>query len=474
MIFMKQIAVIPIDNRPICYTLIEQISAINKNMELYLPERKFLGGLYDTANISAILEWLKSLPKVDYMVISLDTIAYGGLVPSRRTSDSYDEIKKKLDEFKKAIKALGARVFAFSSIMRISNNNINEEEKEYWNPWGKRIFEYSYHQHKSRALRQMNCVINTVPADILEDYLNTRKRNFEINRMYLNWLSEGILDTLVYSKDDTGEYGLNVEEAQTLEREAFEKKLNAVIKTGADEIPLTLLAKAIAENENVKIKPLFVFEDSKGLISKYEDISVENCVKSQLSLAGVEVDTSQNPEITMVINNFAIEQGDLVLGNVINSLSTNFEFPKTPYFIADINNANGADGNLTEKLMNEKLKIGALLGYSAYNTSANTIGSSVCIALNTALALKYGHFNEAAFKKLMAIRFLDDWAYQANIRKAVRAGNPDFETALCEHISDFHVFEEKISKFLDYKFEADYSLPWKRSFEIEINLTRKD
>ena len=177
---MKKIAVIPIDNRPICYTLIEQISAINKNMELYLPERKFLGGLYDTANISAILEWLKSLPKVDYMVISLDTIAYGGLVPSRRTSDSYDEIKKKLDEFKKAIKALGARVFAFSSIMRISNNNINEEEKEYWNPWGKRIFEYSYHQHKSRALRQMNCVINTVPADILEDYLNTRKRNFEI------------------------------------------------------------------------------------------------------------------------------------------------------------------------------------------------------------------------------------------------------------------------------------------------------
>ena len=38
--------------------------------------------------------------------------------------------------------------------------------------------------------------------------------------MYLEWLFEGILDTLVYSKDDTGEYGLNVEEAQTLEIEA--------------------------------------------------------------------------------------------------------------------------------------------------------------------------------------------------------------------------------------------------------------
>ena len=93
-----------------------------------------------------------------------------------------------------------------------------------------------------------------VPADILEDYLDTRKRNFEINGLYLDWLDEGVLDTLVYSKDDTGEYGLNVEEAQKLEAEAFSRKLNAIIKTGADEIPLTLLARAIAENENVKIK----------------------------------------------------------------------------------------------------------------------------------------------------------------------------------------------------------------------------
>ena len=470
MVFMKKIALIPIDNRPICYTLIEQISAVNEDIKLYLPERKFLGGLYDMANVSAILDWLKSLPKVDYIIMSLDTVAYGGLVASRRIPDSYDTIKSRLEAFKEAIKPLGAKVFAFSSIMRISNNNINEEEKEYWNPWGKRIFEYSYHQHKSRALRQMNCVINTVPADILEDYINTRKRNFEINRLYLDWLSEGVLDTLVYSKDDTGEYGLNVEEAQKLEAEASSKKLNAIIKTGADEIPLTLLARAIAENETVAIKPYFVFENSKGLISKYEDISAENCVTSQLSLAGVRIDASQNPEITMVVNNFASEQGDLVLGDVINSLSRDFEFPKTPYFIADINNANGSDSELVRKFTDKKFKKGTVLGYSAYNTSANTIGSSLCIALNAALALKHGTFNETAFKKLLAIRLLDDWAYQANIRKAVRAGAPNFKEALDEHIVDFDGYEKKISEFLDFKFECKYSLPWNRSFEIEIDL----
>lgn len=469
---MKKIALIPIDNRPICYTLVEQICAINKDLKLYLPDRNLLGGLTDMADVLGILNWLKTLPDMDYIVLSLDTIAYGGLVASRRINDDFNKIKNRLEDFKDVLKSNRAKVLAFSSIMRISNNNINEEEKEYWNPWGKRIFEYSYHQHKSRVLKQYNCVYNTVPEEILDDYLTTRKRNFDINKLYLDWLSEGILDTLVYSKDDTGEYGLNVEEAQTLEAEAKSRNLNAIIKTGADEIPLTLLSRAILGNDNVKIKPYFTFEVSKGKISKYEDISVENCVKSQLSLAGVEVCASDNPEIIMVVNNFEFEQGDLVLGDTINQLNRKIELPKTPYFIADINNANGSDNELVRQITDKKLEIGTMLSYSAYNTSANTIGSSLCIALNAYLALKSGTFNKDAFKRLMAVRFLDDWAYQANIRKAVREGGLDFEEALNLNIAEFKHYEEKISKFLEFEFEAEYFLPWKRSFEIEICLKK--
>lgn len=172
----------------------------------------------------------------------------------------------------------------------------------------------------------------------------------------------------------------------------------------------------------------------------------------------------------MLINNFEYEQGDLVLGDVVNSLSKKIELPKTPYFIADINNANGSDNSLAELLTDKKIEIGTMLGYSAFNTSANTIGSSLCIALNTALALKNGTFNEQAFKKLIAIRFLDDWAYQANIRKAVREAGSDFEDALNEQLERFTRFEDKLKNFLDTDFKAKYSLPWKRSFEIEVFL----
>lgn len=96
---------------------------------------------------------VENLQDIDAFVISLDTIAYGGLIPSRRSTDTFDEILERLNRLKAILK--GKKVFAFSSIMRISNNNINQEEKSYWDKWGKKIFEYSWNFHKKALLKQM-------------------------------------------------------------------------------------------------------------------------------------------------------------------------------------------------------------------------------------------------------------------------------------------------------------------------------
>ena len=84
------------------------------------------------------------------------------------------------------MKEKNAKIYAFSSIMRISNNNINQEEKEYWSDWGKKIFEYSYNFHKNGRVE------TDVPQEILKDYLETRKRNFEINKIYNGNIGHGI------------------------------------------------------------------------------------------------------------------------------------------------------------------------------------------------------------------------------------------------------------------------------------------
>ena len=360
------IAFIPIDNRPVCYTLPEQICAIDSDINLFMPKREFLGPLTKYADVEAIFDWLKKLPQMDAIVMCLDTVAYGGLIPSRRCSDTFEKIKTRVENLKKILENKKAKIYAFSSIMRISNNNVNEEEKEYWSKWGKKIFEYSYQTHK---LGTESCITNVIPSEILDDYIATRKRNFEINKLYLEYQKQGLFNTLVFSKDDCAEYGFNVQEAKALE------KLGGFVKTGADEIPLTLLARAImkklksvseketsrvektqcshrdkCQETGMKIAPIFLVPECKDLISNYEDVSIEKSVKGQIELAGCSVCEPDDADILLYVNNFEDHQGEIVMKVPTQTFSGKWQKPSKPYMVADVRFANGADNAFVKQL----------------------------------------------------------------------------------------------------------------------------
>lgn len=438
-----KIAFLPIDNRPVCYQLPKMITNINQDIEFFIPNIELLGDLTKTANIDGLFEWLENLPKVDSMILSLDTIAYGGLIPSRRSPESFLQIKSRIEKLKKCISNLGAKTYAFSSIMRISNNNVNEEEKEYWSQYGTKIFSYSYNLHKDGVQN------SEIPKEILNDYLATRKRNFEINKLYLNWQKEGIFDTLIFSKDDCAEYGLNVKEAQELEA------LGGFTKTGADEIPLSLLARAY--ERHLKICPVFIEEESKNLISNYEDISIEKSVLSQIELSGCKLTQEKNADLTLYVNNFIKKQGEIVMKRDTEPFSGKWNKPQKNYAVADVRFANGADNALVNQILNNKADKN-FYGYSAWNTSANTLGSLLC-------ALKFTTIQNEAFKKLQAVRLLDDWAYQANVRQQLT--HPD----IIELAQKMKQYEDIVKKFLDIDFKAEYSFPWNRLFEVKIELS---
>ena len=53
-----KICFIPIDNRPVCYSLAKDIAAIDSSLELLIPPREYLGDLVkkaDIKNMAAIL-----------------------------------------------------------------------------------------------------------------------------------------------------------------------------------------------------------------------------------------------------------------------------------------------------------------------------------------------------------------------------------------------------------------------------------
>ena len=447
-----KLCVIPIDNRPVCYNLIQDIAKIDTSIELYMPPRKMLGGLTKDADIVGLYSWLNQLPEVDAIVISLDTIAYGGLIPSRRSNEHFNDIFRRVHDFKEVLETKNAKIYAVSSIMRISNNNCNEEEKEYWDKYGKLIFEYSYTKHQyASSLGLESPVKNLIPPNILADYKMTRNRNFRINQTYLEWQKQGFFDTLIFSKDDCAEYGFNVMEANHLER------MGGQVITGADEIPMSLISKAI--NREIKVNPVYTEPESTDLISNYEDVSIKKSVENQLKFAGVDIVDGNNSDITLVVNNFKDHQGEIVMKQDTEQFSGEFIPPETPYMIADVRNANGADNNFVSEFF-KNFRYDGFYGYSAWNTSANSLGSLICCAKVKFNAEKNGTYNETAFKKVQMIRLLDDWAYQANIRQTI--------SEPCNIQPVMKPYEEKVSELLDLPIRNEYFYPWNRLFEIEV------
>lgn len=550
-----KILLIPLDNRPVSYTLPQQIASLNKKIQFLEPPRNFLGGLTEYSQIDKIFEWLEialKQEKVDYIVVSLDTAAYGGLIPSRRISDSPQKIVERLKVFRQIVEnsSTSAKIYGFSSIMRISDSFVNEEEKEYWDKFGKELFRYSFLRHKTRKAvilsdqaehwgrenlsdgvdvyqtqnnnssidrssrygfasteddiarqekQELESLQKQIPAEILEDYLKTRERNFSINRFYLKWIEEKFLDFLVFSKDDTGQFGLNVQESEALETEIKEKNLSeyAITLTGADEIPCDLVSRAISSHPElvsesktlkqvqgdkmkIKIFPVFSTQNGKNVISRYEDKTIQEAASGQIKLCGGEIaDSAEDADMILLLHTPEKTQNDHCLriyAEPENKEAVNFcidfiKNSKKPLIIGDISCANGGDNLLVMKILDKNLDISKIYGYAGWNTTGNTLGSVISIGISRFIAEKTNNFDINNFKKTLLVRLSDDWAYQTIVRQKIRA---------ITDIADIKTLKEELSPLvLNLAKKLDYSLPlselyltfpWSRTFEAEIDI----
>ncbi len=455
-----------------------------------MPPREILGGLNHNANINKILNWIKSIDiNIDTIICALDTIAYGGLISSRRVNKDQDQILSDLEsyiyEFKNNKIFKDAETYAFSSIMRISDSNINEEEKLYWDKYGRLIFNYSvaYHKFIKNQInkQELELIKSQIPEDILKDYLNTRERNFLINKKYLNLLETGSFDELIFSKDDTVQMGLNIIEAEEINNLIKNKNLSnhSKIHTGTDEIISSLLVRSIIKENNDKIciYPIYSTDNGSNIVSRYEDKTISQTIVSHISLTGAEVSDNQDgADLMLLVHTPEHEQNDHAL-NIYKEHTS----PKTIEFcietiknsdkliiLADIAYANGSDNLLIEELLNKNNDyLTKVIGYAGWNTTGNTLGSVISMGLNAYIAQKYCNFNEQEFKKILTIRLVDDWAYQANCRQIIRKNQQNSNQETLRNCLEPYIQKIQKKTYLPLN-EIEVKLPWGRTFEIEV------
>src|SRR5579883_2491864 len=214
----EKIILVPIDNRPVTYGFPQMIAGI-AGLNAVVPPFESMGSQGVPANFNSIIRWLEeSLIKLKpaALFVCLDTVLYGGLGASRRSKESLAEICKRAERVAHWKKLAGGniQIFAQASVMRIPHYTGSSEEPPYWQQYGAKIFEWSALKHKEmlRALdapEKLRALDNEIPQEVRDDFFGRRKRNFQVNKRLIAMAKEGSIDFLVFSQDDTAEFGLN-------------------------------------------------------------------------------------------------------------------------------------------------------------------------------------------------------------------------------------------------------------------------
>ncbi|OGI20699.1 MAG: hypothetical protein A3B68_09170 [Candidatus Melainabacteria bacterium RIFCSPHIGHO2_02_FULL_34_12] len=488
MVNKDSIALLPLDDRPVSYLLPKQIADFS-GVNLILPERKYLGDLNHGSDLKYIDNWCRGvLQYAPTFVVSLDSWVYGGLVQSRKHDFTLDELKKRVSALAGG-EVPGSRlqnVYGFSSIMRIPNYNSSEEEKDYWKDYGESIFKWSELMHKvgrgitekgtshEELLEKWYESSKSIPVNVLADYKRHRDKNLTVNLLWIELSHDKCFECLIFSCDDSSRYGMNVIEAEYIKREIKKHRFSDLAKviSGTDEISLVLMTKANLKSQDKKPSLCLFFNSIEGKtqIPRYESNTIHESIKDQIDTLGLEIKDLNESDILVCIHLSDSVQGDHIFkikpcdtSKNIEELKNMLEKINKPFILIDLAYANGSDPQLIEALINSKINWDHCYGYAGWNTCSNSTGSALAIGINRWIAEKNSSFNKIAFKKCLLTRFLDDYAYQAQIRH-VGITEKEINKKIMPHVQAF----SKLLGINDIKVKC--SLPWKRTFEAEIDV----
>lgn len=402
---MSKVVYLPLDERPCNYLFPQKLAGMT-DLELVVPDRALLGNKKQPADTSAVRNWLlQAVEGADYLLVSVDLLVYGGIVPSRLHHLSVEECLKRLtvlEEIKRQHPSL--KIHAFNLIMRVPNNNKDEEEPDYYKFHGGQIFKYSYLTDKSEQdgltegeQQELKKVTSQIPEPYLNDFIGRRAVNQQVNHYTLNMAKQGTLDHLIIPLDDNSQYGFSRREQQRMICAVDEMGLlnKVMIYPGADEIGCTMLSHIFCELKQYKPEIYVRYSSTKGpmIKPKYEDRSLNESVKSHIIASGaVMADHSAETSRVLIVHSPAVDQMDMAeqipfkdrhrsyfseihYREIVEAMQAYLRKGKL-VALGDVATCNGGDPVLMN-LLKENGLLDRLTAYAGWNTSGNTLGTVI-------------------------------------------------------------------------------------------------
>lgn len=494
---MKKIVLLPLDERPCNYNFPFQLF---NSEEINITRPFKLGDKKKPADREEINEFLlESCKAADGLVISIDTLLYGGLIPSRLHNSSKEDLTKELGLIKRLKNENPSlKVYAFQCIMRCPKYSSNDEEPDYYEDYGAQIHKIGELEHKVKlgmaSEEELYPLYKVVKEEALLDYRSRRKLNLSLNLLTLDYVKEGIIDFLIIPQDDSAKYGFTAMDQEIVRDKIRRELLQDVVLMypGADEIAMTLLSRVVNEMNQRRPKVYIKYASIHApfIIPAYEDRSLGETLKYHLLAAGLsQVESCYEADLILAVSAPASDMLEAAVQEVKNqnygverNLTEFIYFIEEqikagkPVTIGDNAYANGADLELID-LLNKRGLLLKLAGYAGWNTSSNTIGTAISEGV---LYLYRGNSKE--HKNFLVERFIEDAGYCAVVRNYVSTnklkelGMNYFDVVEKDGIVSQIVKDElydfvnnrltSIAKHINIK---SVYMPWRRMFEVGLH-----
>ncbi|MCQ6562899.1 DUF4127 family protein [Paenibacillus mendelii] len=518
---MNDLVYVPLDERPCNYEYPAALARIGE-LPLTSPPLHLLGNKKRPADTTGIMNWLiESAQDANDLVVSIDMLVYGGIVPSRLHHHTEEECLQRLSilrELKAAHPSL--RIHAFNLIMRTPSYNSDDEEPAYYEQHGESIYRYSWLSDKrtygelpASEQAEWERLHTVIPQAVLTEHLQRRSVNAFINEASVKFVHEGIIDTLIIPLDDNAEYGFTASERNKLIVLADSLNLSDRIHIypGADEVGCTLIARVFCERRSYRPELFTRYSSTLGptIIPCLEDRTLGESIKSQVIAAGgLLADNSHEADFILMVHSPAAGQN--AVADAASPLSSrhrsyfsevnirefaaaiqNYMDKGRTVALADVAALNGSDQSLMQLLSRLGL-LSRLQAYAGWNTSGNTLGTVIAHGIIESYysrpATGESVDRMAKSRAFLIARLIEDWGYQAIVRSRTLhehlplLGGNYFNVAEC-YDAVTELVRDQLKAFVhtylqDLQPERieihDVRMPWKRMFEVGFQVSLTD
>ena len=495
-----KIVLLPLDERP-CNLNYPSLMPLGEEIKIVTPKRNLLSKKKERCVLELLHIWLLEKCKdADYAIISMDTLLYGGIVPSRLHHDSLETLINR-SSFLKQIKDSNPniKIYVNELIMRTPCYSLSDEEPDYFDICGRELWQYGVYLDKKEqgliskeeldAFNELDASIN---HEYLDDLMNRRNINKKAILHTIDLYKEGVIDYLVIPQDDCHPYGFTSRDRRDVLSYIESVNLNKelLMYPGADEVGLTLLSRVLNDFYKTSLKTYVIYASEIGrkAIPSFEDRGVEETISYHLKACGLTyTENYDEAELVLFVNN-----GDEFFdGNLAELPNFNFNRDLTDFVnkmktaildnkivgIADNIFCNMGDELLFKTLFENEL-IDSIHSYAGWNTSSNTLDTTVCGMVSY-------YFSKDVEKKnlLLLYRYVEDFFYMGYVRSEVVnkiTANPQWNikiNALGAMKQPLEQYTKERLERLFYKYQLNslywaknlqVDFIWNRTFEIEL------